>query len=77
MRRRAGGGADPAQPTFTWREIFNNFECIEVDLHQIFGIDIADPELMEARPYHWLRRRIIRLISLDSLLANVLRGDST
>lgn len=36
---------------------------IENDLHQVYGFDIGEPGLLQARTGHWLRLRIIGLLS--------------
>lgn len=46
---------------------------IELDLHEVFGIDIWDRKLMRNRPYVWLRRRIQGLLSTESRLVRVLQ----
>jgi hypothetical protein len=35
---------------------------------QDIGIDVEDPDLMEARSWHWLRKRILGLLSKPSRL---------
>ena len=35
---------------------------IEADLHQLYGIDLDDRELLRARTWRWLRVRILGLM---------------
>jgi hypothetical protein len=42
---------------------------IEVDLHEIYGIDVGDRALLDARSWRWLRLRILGLLSVECRLA--------
>jgi hypothetical protein len=35
------------------------WDLIEQDLHQYFGIDVGDPDLLANRSWRWLRTRIV------------------
>lgn len=50
-----------------WTKILSRWSLIEVDLQDI-GIDVEDPDLMESRSWHWLRKRILGLLSKDCRL---------
>ncbi len=41
---------------------------VEADLHEVFGIDIGDEELMRSRSWRWLQLRVIALLSTESRL---------
>lgn len=47
----------------TWADIFHRWALVEVDLHQTYGVDWGDRALRRARTGHWLRVRIIGLLS--------------
>jgi hypothetical protein len=47
--------------------MFRQWGLIEIDLQDI-GIDVEDPDLMERRSWHWLRKRILGLLSKPSRL---------
>jgi hypothetical protein len=50
----------------TWAEILDEWELVEADLHQVYGIDMEDRALLRARSWRWLRVRIAALLSMDS-----------
>lgn len=39
---------------------------VETDLHEHFGIDVYDSQLMRSRPWRWLEARIIALIAVEN-----------
>lgn len=39
---------------------------MEVDLHQVYGLDVGDTALLRARTWRWLRIRIAGLLSTES-----------
>jgi hypothetical protein len=39
---------------------------VALDLHQLFGIDLEDLELLRARSWPWLERRFFGLLSCRS-----------
>nr|WP_241825616.1 hypothetical protein [Micromonospora sp. CB01531] len=45
---------------------------VECDL-QDRGIDVGDPDLMQARTWRWLEVRIIGLLSADTRLSRALK----
>lgn len=45
---------------------------MECDLHDLYGIDVWDEQLMAARPWPWLRVRILGLLSAETRVARVL-----
>lgn len=54
---------DPEKPGTTWSDIFERWSLVEVDLHQLYGIDLGQPRLLKERTGHWLRARILGLLS--------------
>jgi hypothetical protein len=50
-----------------------HWSFIEADLHEVFGIDVGDRELMARRTWPWLRNRAYALLSTESRLQRVLR----
>ena len=51
----------PPDPRLSWFSFLSKWALIEADLHEVFGIDLGDPE-MQARPWRWLRVRISQLL---------------
>jgi hypothetical protein len=45
---------------------------VECDLHDHYGVDAGDEQLMAARPWPWLRTRILGLMTADTRLARAL-----
>ncbi|MGW2586819.1 hypothetical protein ACWCYZ_36975 [Streptomyces virginiae] len=56
----------------TWAAILAEWPLVEADLHEVYGIDVGDPGLLQARSWRWLRTRILALLSAESRLARVL-----
>jgi hypothetical protein len=50
-------------PRLSWGDLLGVWDAIEADLHQVFGIDTSDPDLMGARTWRWLRHRILALLA--------------
>ncbi|MER7047726.1 hypothetical protein [Streptomyces jumonjinensis] len=38
-------------------------------MHEVYGLDLSAPGLMQARSWRWLRIRILGLLSTESRLA--------
>jgi hypothetical protein len=45
---------------------------VEADLHQTYGLDVWDDALMDARPWSWLRSRIVGLLTENTRTARAL-----
>jgi hypothetical protein len=45
---------------------------VELDLHELYGIDVHDRELLHARPWRWLHVRIVGLLSTECRVQRVL-----
>lgn len=54
----------------SWRDLLENWALIELDLLEVYGVDIADPGFTRAWP--WWRDRIIGLLSTDCRLTRAL-----
>ncbi|MFB9209578.1 hypothetical protein ACFFV7_50940 [Nonomuraea spiralis] len=54
---------EPETPGITWADIFERWALVEADLHQLYGIDLGQPGLLRERTGHWLRVRVIGLLS--------------
>lgn len=61
----------------TWARILGEWPLVEADLHEVYGIDAGDADLMRARSWRWLRTRILGLLSAESRLARVLNPEPT
>lgn len=56
--------ARESQPLITWAELLVHWPEIEADLHERYGIDVEDRDLMRSRSWRWLQTRIVGLLSL-------------
>ena len=45
----------------TWAEILERWLMVELDLHELYGIDVHSGILTQ-RPWHWLETRVIDLL---------------
>lgn len=52
----------------TWLRLLNEWEAIAADLHERFGIDVEDDELMYSRSWFWLQDRILALLYTPPVL---------
>ncbi|MFF5142524.1 hypothetical protein ACFY6U_22815 [Streptomyces sp. NPDC013157] len=50
----------------TWAQLLDEWPLIEADLHEIYGLDVGAPGLLDNRSWRWLRVRIFGLLSADS-----------
>ncbi|MGA5509354.1 hypothetical protein [Streptomyces umbrinus] len=41
-------------------------------MHEIYGVDVGAPGLLQARSWRWLRVRILGLLSADSRIQRLL-----
>lgn len=48
----------------TWRDLLEHWQLVEADLHQQYGLDVEDAQLLAARPWRWLRVRVVQLLSI-------------
>lgn len=46
----------------TWPQILEQWQLIEADLHEVYGIDLDDRDLLRARSWRWLKVRIVGLL---------------
>ncbi|GAA4684495.1 hypothetical protein [Streptomyces youssoufiensis] len=53
----------------TWGLLLEQWPLIECDLHEVYGIDLGEPGILRARPWRWLRLRILGLLSAESRLS--------
>lgn len=60
-------------PGFSWSELFSHWNLIQLDLHEKFGIDTGDRDLLRSRPFSWLLLRIRDLLGSESRLTRALR----
>lgn len=47
----------------TWRTLLPHWHLIEQDLHDVYGIDVDDDQLLTARSWRWLNVRIGGLLN--------------
>ncbi|MCZ7376551.1 hypothetical protein O3438_16750 [Micromonospora sp. WMMC250] len=57
-----------------WDDLLTRWDLIEADL-QDRGVDIGDRALMAARPWRWLRVRIVGLLRADTRIGRALAPD--
>jgi len=53
--------AEAAQ--LTWWEILSRWQLVQLDMHQTYGIDMGDRDLLRSRSWPWLRLRVVGLVS--------------
>lgn len=60
------------QPRVSWGDILSRWPLVEADLHEVYGIDAEDRELMRSRSWRWLETRIAGLLAADTRLSRAL-----
>lgn len=50
----------------SWARLLDEWPLIEADLHEVYGIDVGEPGLLDSRSWRWLRLRVLGLLSADS-----------
>ncbi|MFD4880008.1 hypothetical protein ACFWOB_42520 [Streptomyces sp. NPDC058420] len=50
----------------TWAQLLDEWPLVEADLHEVYGVDVGAPGLLDERSWRWLRVRIFGLLSADS-----------
>lgn len=64
---------EPEQDAITWVDIFQRWQLVEADLHQLYGVDLASG-VWQSRSGPWLRIRVLGLLTEPSTrLFRVLR----
>lgn len=48
----------------TWSQILTHWADVEADLHERYGLDVEDDDLMTTRSWRWLRTRITGLLKI-------------
>lgn len=51
----------------TWVQLLDQWEAIAADLHERYGLDVEDDDLMLTRSWFWLQDRILALLSTPSV----------
>lgn len=52
----------------TWTQLLEVWALIEADLHEVYGVDVGDEQLLRDRSWAWLRVRILGLLSTQGRL---------
>ena len=65
-------GLDDEGESVSWGRILELWQLVEADMHEHYGIDLAEPGLLERRSGRWLKTRLNGLLSTDSRLHRVL-----
>ncbi|MFI6266161.1 hypothetical protein [Micromonospora sp. NPDC051006] len=55
--------------------MLTRWSLVEADLHDVYGVDVEDRDLMRARSWRWLETRITGLLFADSRLRRALAPD--
>lgn len=55
-----------------WARLLDEWPLIEADLHEVYGVDVGEPGLLDTRSWRWLRIRILGLLSADSRISRLL-----
>lgn len=66
---------DESRVRWTWGQVYGHWPLLEVDLHERFGIDLEDREMLSRRSWRWLRTRIHSLMHTDSRLCRAIKAD--
>ena len=45
-----------------WADILDEWDALELDLHDRFGVDVEDAALLAARSWRWLESRIVDVV---------------
>lgn len=53
-----------------------HWRLVETDLHEVYGIDVDDDELMAARTWRWLRARVLSLLDKPATFVPINTGES-
>ncbi|MFE1349104.1 hypothetical protein [Streptomyces sp. NPDC058757] len=48
--------------------LLEQWALIEADLHEVYGLDLSAPGLLQQRTWRWLRVRILGLLSTECRL---------
>jgi hypothetical protein len=56
----------------SWAQILDEWPLVEADLHEVYGVDIETPGLLDTRTWRWLRVRVLGLLSADSRINRLL-----
>ncbi|MGW0134823.1 hypothetical protein [Streptomyces sp. NPDC003299] len=56
----------------SWARLLDEWPLIEADLHEVYGLDVEAPGLLDTRSWRWLRLRILGLLSADSRINRLL-----
>ena len=57
--------------------IAHHWDAIETDLHDQYGIDTDNVDLMRSRSWRWLRLRILGLLTADTRLSRAMTRHTT
>ncbi|MGN9786127.1 hypothetical protein ACTMTF_32185 [Nonomuraea sp. ZG12] len=52
---RAGPAHEGGGQAVGWHDLLTRWPLLEADLHQVYGIDLAEPDLLRRRPPHCSR----------------------
>lgn len=52
-----------ALDAITWWDLLVRWHLVQLDMHAEYGVDMGDRELLRARPWPWLRLRVLGLVS--------------
>lgn len=66
LRRFEPTNEEVAEAAYSgWSRIMHRWSLVEQDLHQYYGIDLGDEELLRARSWRWLSARVVGLLSVE------------
>lgn len=54
--------------------MLRHWDMVDADLHAEFGIDTWDQQVMQSRPWPWLRARILQLPASDTRITRWARA---
>lgn len=49
-----------------------HWDLVVLDLHEVYGLDVYDRELLRSRPWRWLQVHMVGLLSTECRVQRVL-----
>jgi len=57
-----------ASPASRWRDILSRWSAIKLDIHEVFGVDLDDPDVRARKSWGWAIARIEGLLTMPCRL---------
>lgn len=66
MQQGAQDATADTQQELRWADVLDGWGALELDLHDLLGIDMEDPTILHGRTWRWLHLRILDCIDRPS-----------